>query len=88
MNNEEQNHYAVPHLLEKIKSDAKKIIDSFSGKLSKIKVPDKEFVIKRKDYERKEGDGEECDNDFKKIMFENAPNKNGDFILAEKKKWE
>jgi hypothetical protein len=73
---------------EEIKSGAKKIIDSFSEKLSKIKVPDKESVIKRKEYERKEGDGEECDSDFKKIMFENAPNKSGDFILAERKKWE
>jgi len=73
---------------EEIKSGAKKIIDSFSEKLSKVKVPDKEPVIKRKEYERKEGKGEECDIDFKRIMFENAPNKSGDFILAEKKKWE
>lgn len=73
---------------EKIKSEAKKIIDSFSEKLSKVKVSDKEPIIKRKEYERQEGDGEECDNHFKKIMFENAPNKNGDFIMAEKKKWE
>ena len=73
---------------EKIKSDAKKIIDSFSEKLSKVHVLDKEPVIKRKEYERKEGIGEECDNDFKRIMLENAPNKSGDFILAEKKKWE
>lgn len=74
--------------LEKIKSDAKKIIDSFSEKLSKVHVLDKEPIIERKDFERKEGDGENCDNDFKKIMFENAPNKHEDFILAEKKRWE
>jgi len=73
---------------ERIKSDAKKIIDSFSERLSKIKVSDKEPVIKRREFERTEGNGQECDKDFKKIMFENAPNKNGDFILAEKKKWE
>jgi len=74
--------------LEKIKADAKKIIDSFSEKLSHVKVLDKEPIIERKDFERKEGDGENCDNDFKKIMFENAPNKDGDFIVGEKKKWE
>jgi len=73
---------------EEIKADAKKIIDSFSEKLSKIKVPDKEPIIKRKEFERIDGNGKDCDNDFKKIMFENAPNKNSDFILAEKKKWE
>jgi len=74
--------------IEDIKSGAKKIIDSFSEKLSKVHVLDKEPVIKRKEYERKEGNGQECDNNFKKIMFENAPNKSGDFILAERKKWE
>ncbi len=73
---------------ERIRRDAKKIIDSFSEKISKIKVPDEEPIVKRKEFERIEGNGEECDNDFKKIMFENAPNKSGDFILAEKKKWE
>jgi len=73
---------------ETIKRDAKKIIDSFSDKISKIKVPGEEPLIKRKDFERVDGEGKECDLDFKGIMFENAPNKNGDFILAEKKKWE
>lgn len=73
---------------EEIKSDAKRIIDSFSEKLSKVKVPDKEPIIKRKEFERVDGNGEECDNNFKKIMFENASNKSEDFILAEKKKWE
>ena len=35
----------------------------------------------------KEGDGRGCDEEFRKIMFENAPEKNNDFIIAEKKKW-
>ncbi len=74
--------------IEKIKSDAKRIIDSFSEKLSRVKVSEEEPAIERKEYERKEGDGEECDREFRKIMFENAPNKHGDFILGEKKKWE
>lgn len=73
---------------EEIKSDAKKIIDSFSVRLSKIKVPDKEPIIKKEGFERADGNGKECDNDFKRIMFENAPDKNIDFILAEKKRWE
>lgn len=73
---------------ERIKKEAKKIIDSFSIKISKIKVSEEESVVKRKDFEREDREGRECDNDFKKIMFKNAPNKSGDFILAEKKKWE
>lgn len=74
--------------MEKIKSDAKSIIDSFSGKLSKVHVSGKEPLVEKKEYERKEGNGEECNGDFRKIMLENAPNKSGDFIIAEKKKWE
>jgi Asp-tRNA(Asn)/Glu-tRNA(Gln) amidotransferase C subunit len=73
---------------ERIRKEAKKIIDSFSEKISKIKISEEEPNVKRKEFERIEGDGQECDNDFKKILFENAPNKNGDFILAEKKRWE
>ena len=72
----------------RIKREAKKIIDSFSEKISKVKVSEEEPNVRRKEFERIEGNGEECDNDFKKIMFENAPNKSGDFILAEKKRWE
>ena len=33
------------------------------------------------------GKGEKCDQEFRKIMFENAPEKNKDFIIAEKKRW-
>ena len=73
--------------IEKIKADAKKVIDSFSEKLSKVKVPDKEPLIERKEYERKEGEGKDCDDDFKKIMFENASNKTDDAIIAEKGSW-
>jgi Asp-tRNA(Asn)/Glu-tRNA(Gln) amidotransferase C subunit len=73
---------------ERIRKEAKKLIDSFSEKISKIKVSEEEPNVRRKEFERIEGNGEDCDSDFKKIMFENAPNKRGDFILAEKKKWE
>ncbi len=71
-----------------IRREAKKIMDSFSEKLSKVSVPDEESAVRRKEHEREEGDGEECNSNFRKIMFENAPEKNKDFILAEKKKWE
>lgn len=74
--------------LEKIKIDAKKIIDSFSEQLARVKVPDGEPLIEKKEFERKEGNGEECDGDFRKIMFENAPEKSGDFIIGERKRWE
>tara|TARA_Y100000034_G_scaffold79823_1_gene95804 strand:+ start:16119 stop:16376 length:258 start_codon:yes stop_codon:yes gene_type:complete len=72
---------------KEIKEEAKSIMESFSKKLSKIDKKIEEPLIERENGERDEKEGEECDNEFRRIMFENAPNKNKDFIIAEKKKW-
>ena len=72
---------------EEIKREAKSIMDSFSKKLSSVKEKIFEPKIERENFERVEKEGNECDEDFRKRVFENAPNKNGDFILAEKKSW-
>ncbi len=70
---------------KKIQKEAKAIMDGFSKKLSKIDKKLKEPLIERPEGEREEG-GEAQKLD-KAIMFENAPNKNSDFIIAERKKW-
>jgi Asp-tRNA(Asn)/Glu-tRNA(Gln) amidotransferase C subunit len=70
-----------------IKKQAKKIIDDFSKKLDKINKKISTSVIEREKGERQEKKSKECDNDFREIIFENAPNKNKDFLLAEKKQW-
>ena len=73
---------------EDIKKQAKAIMDSFSKKLEKVadKIK-KEPLIERGECERVEREGR-CDDNFsRKIMFENALNKNDDFIIAEKKEW-
>jgi Asp-tRNA(Asn)/Glu-tRNA(Gln) amidotransferase C subunit len=68
-----------------IKKQAKDIMDSFSKKLTKVgKI--KESFIERPVDEREEGKVKIAEID-REIMFENAPNKNKDFIIAEKKKW-
>lgn len=72
---------------EEIRKEAKSIMDDFSLKLGKIKRDIKEPFIEREDFERTEGEGSNPDDDFRKRFFENAPNKNSDFILAEKKGW-
>ena len=72
---------------EKIKEEAKQIMDNFSKKLSKVKGKVSEPLIERSESERKEGNGSEPDSDFRKRFFENAPNKNEDFVLTEKKSW-
>lgn len=71
---------------EDIRKEAKKILDDFSAKLSKVGKDISEFNIERKDFERNEEE-KGCEKIDRKIMFENAPNKNDDFIIAEKAGW-
>lgn len=72
---------------EHIKKQAKAVIGSFSRKLSKIDKKIPEPVIERGEGERAEGKGERDKNFSRDIMFGNAPKKDKDFIIAEKKKW-
>ena len=72
---------------EEIKKQAKDIMDKFSEKLSKIDKKIPEPLIERDKFGRVEGEGRESNSDFRERMFENAPQKNKDFIIAEKKKW-
>ena len=69
---------------EEIKNQAKKIVEDFSKKLSKVSKMPEPFI------EREENDRDErlepLDLD-RKIMFENALSKKGDFIVAEKGGW-
>ena len=71
---------------EEIRKQAKAVMDKFSKKLEKIDLPKGEAKENGKDFERSEGTGEKVEFD-KKIMFENAPEKNKDFIISEKKEW-
>lgn len=71
---------------KQIKKSAKAIIDVFSKELSKIDLSEKEPLIKREFCERKENNKKISDFS-RKIFFKNAPNKNSDFIISEKKKW-
>ncbi len=70
----------------KIKQEAKEILDKFARALAKISV-EKDFFVERKHNRRKEGQGENSDADFKKIFFENAPSMKNKCIQAERGKW-
>ena len=72
---------------EKIRKEAKAIMDNFSKKLSKVDGKISESFIERDVSERQDGNGSECDEDFRRRVLENAPNKNSDFIIGEKKSW-
>jgi len=71
---------------EEIRKQAKSILESFSSKLSKVDYKSKELEIIRKAGVREEGENVQ-EEISREIMFKNAPNKKGDFIVAEKKKW-
>lgn len=70
---------------EEIKKQAKDIIDSFVSELEKIEI--EEENVERDEDRRQEKELSEPDSDFRKIILENAPDKKGDCIVAEKGKW-
>lgn len=70
-----------------IQKQAKRIMNSFSGKLATVDKKIKEPMIERGDGFREEGNGEECDEKFRERLFKNAPKKDKDFIITEKKTW-
>lgn len=75
---------------EKIRKEASDITESFGKKLESIDNLPKESVVEREEYYRKEECKEADKNEkkeFKKKLLDNAPKKNKDFILSEKKKW-
>lgn len=69
-----------------IKKEARQILDDFSSALAKVRIKGKKTHREVGGF-REEGAGMKGDEDFRRRMFENAPEKNGDFIIAEKKKW-
>ncbi len=70
---------------EKIKKEAKQIMDDFIKALDKIKEIPGEFGAEREQSTRKPEKKEETD--FRKRMLKNAPRKDDDFVLMEKKSW-
>ena len=72
---------------DKIKKEAKLILDKFSRALEKVeKKYNLDFSVDREEFERKEIVGEKCE-DFKNQLLENAPKKDNDFIIVEKGGW-
>lgn len=71
---------------EIIKKEAKEILDKFASALDRVKLKEKAGGKEIGGY-RKEKEGLQCDSGFREKMFENAPNKEGDCIVAEKKSW-
>lgn len=72
---------------ERIRKEARIILDKFAKALEKVET--KESSVEREESYRKErGDGgDEPDESFRQIFFQNAPEVNNECIQAEKGKW-
>jgi len=71
---------------DKIRKQAQELLEKFGKSLENVKLKEKR---ESKDVGgfREEGLGNVSDGEFRARVFENAPEKSGDFIIAEKKKW-
>jgi len=74
--------------VKKLEEETKKLLDKFSKALASVKSEgNEEWNVVRDSDRRKDGEGKACDDTFREIMFENAPQKDKSFIIAEKKTW-
>lgn len=71
---------------EEIREEAKQILERFASALEKVKIK-KKVVKKEVGGFREEGEGYSANDDFRERFFNNAPKTEGDFVIAEKKKW-
>ena len=71
-----------------VEKEARHILDKFAKALEKVESGhDLNFYVERSIFERIEGEGEKSDEEFKQRILENAPNKDENFIIAEKGGW-
>jgi Asp-tRNA(Asn)/Glu-tRNA(Gln) amidotransferase C subunit len=68
----------------KPEEEAKKIMDLFMKELSKVKSEEDFLIIRNK--QTRTGKVK-INKEFKERILENAPSKDDDFIIAEKKHW-
>ena len=72
---------------QEIQEQAKHMMSNFDNRLSGIKENLEESFVEREFMEREENEEMRDENFSKDIMFNNAKEKNKDFIIAEKKTW-
>jgi Asp-tRNA(Asn)/Glu-tRNA(Gln) amidotransferase C subunit len=72
---------------DKIKAQAKKIMDEFVAGLEKAEQMQEEFGVIRKDVMRVPGSDKYKGTEFRERVLKNAPLVEDDQIVAERKKW-
>jgi hypothetical protein len=71
---------------EEIRVGAKRILDNFNSSINSVKFSEKKGKKEVGGF-RKQGEGMDGNKEFRERLFANAPHKDGDFIIAETKKW-
>lgn len=72
---------------EKVKEQAKKLMDEFVSALENAEEIKEDFGVDRKDVMRVPGKDKYKGSDFKERMLKNAPKVEDEQIVAERKKW-
>ncbi|MFA7707448.1 MAG: hypothetical protein WCX73_00700 [Candidatus Pacearchaeota archaeon] len=73
---------------ERIQRQAKQILDNFADALACVEKESKEDSgIIRDEFERKEGNCNQEDNEFRTAFLKNSSSHDDDFIIAEKGSW-
>lgn len=70
-----------------ITQEAKKIMDSFYGAISSVKIIDDVIGVNREVQVREPVVQKKDSSSFKQKILKNAPEHDGDYVVAEKKGW-
>ncbi len=73
--------------LNQAQIDAHKILDKFANELKKIKNSEKKDLTSTENGVRDEREILVCDEQFRKIMFKNAPKSDEECLILEKGNW-
>ncbi|MBS3088748.1 hypothetical protein J4402_03115 [Candidatus Pacearchaeota archaeon] len=72
---------------ESITKEAKKILDNFAKSLEKVKISPVKTKQETSGFREESQNPNPVNEEFKKRIFSNAIETEGDFLVAEKKKW-
>lgn len=70
-----------------IQKQAKQILDNFAKSLEKVKISPSKEKQETGGFREESKNPEPSNEEFKKRIFSNAAETDGDFLIAEKKKW-
>ena len=82
-------HHVSEEEAEKIKKQAKEMMDSFAKAIAPVEKEISEIPFVEREQQTREESGKKAvqDKDFRDTFFENAPEKEQDYLKAERGKW-